>query len=304
MRPDRLIPSLVSTSLIGLIGITSCSLLPGALNSNASKPTPEEDSKSERDPAILRLLYSRRPVTLNPHLATGYQDFEAARIVYEPLASYDKDGELVPFLAAEIPTVENGGVAADGRSVIWKLRQDVQWSDGESFTAEDVVFTYEFISNPEVAAATAQSYEVIETVEAVDDHTVKITFKRVNPSWSTPFTGQSGLILPRHIFAEFNGRNARSAPANVQPIGVGPYQVAEFTAGKVVFEPNELYWEADPAFNQVEIWSGIAPYAAARAVLKTGEADFAHNLQVEAAALKELENRRTGQGADDLWLLC
>ena len=294
MRCPRLILFLVSTSLISLIGVAGCGLLSGSQNPNASTPATEEAAKSEKDPAVLRLLYSRRPVTLNPHLATGYQDFEVARIVYEPLASYNQDGELVPFLATEIPTLEDGGVAEDGRSVTWKLRQDVQWSDGEPFTADDVVFTYEFISNPEVAAATAQNYEMIETVEAVDDHTVKITFKQVNPAWSTPFTGQSGLILPRHIFAEFNGRTARSAPANVQPIGVGPYQVAQFTSGKVVFELNKRYWDEVPAFKQVEIWSGIAPYAAARAVLKTGEADFAHNLQVEAAALKELET--AGQG--------
>ena len=295
MQGNHLVLSLLSTALtVGLIGIASCSLLPSFRNLDNSPSTAEDPTTSEKDPAVLRLLYSRRPVTLNPHLATGYQDFEAARIVYEPLASYAPDGRLTPFLAAEIPTVENGGVAADGRSVTWKLRQDVQWSDGEPFTAKDVVFTYEFISNPEVAAATAQNYEVIETIEAIDDHTIKITFKRGNPSWSTPFTGQSGLILPRHIFADFNGLNARSAPANVQPIGVGPYQVVEFTSGKVVFEPNERYWPETPAFKRVEIWSGIAPYAAARAVLKAGEADFAHNLQVEATVLKELET--AGQG--------
>ncbi|MCG8362862.1 MAG: peptide ABC transporter substrate-binding protein, partial [Pseudanabaenales cyanobacterium] len=294
MQGHRLILALVSTFLIGLVGVAGCSFLPSLEKADTSISMVEEDSESDQDSAVLRLLYSRRLVTLNPHLATGYQDFEAARIVYEPLASYNQDGELASFLAAEIPTLENGGVAEDGRSVTWKLRQDVQWSDGEPFTAEDVMFTYEFISNPEVAAATAQNYEVIETVEAVDDHTVKITFKRINPSWSIPFTGQSGLILPRHIFSEFNGRNARSAPANVQPIGVGPYQVVEFTSGKVVFEPNEGYWDKSPAFKQVEIWSGMAPYAAARAVLKAGEADFAHNLQVEATALKELET--AGQG--------
>ena len=81
---------------------------------------------------------------------------------------------------------------------------------------------------------------------------------------------------------------------NIQPVGVGPYNVIEFNSGKVVFTPNERYWDEAPAFKQVELWSGIAPYAAARSVLKTGEADFAHNLQVEAAALKELET--TGKG--------
>ncbi|MDJ0703121.1 MAG: peptide ABC transporter substrate-binding protein [Leptolyngbyaceae cyanobacterium MO_188.B28] len=294
MRSRHLILALVSASLIGLWG-AGCRFFPRPQQSDqVSTAEIPEGSNPDQDLSMLRLLYSRRPVTLNPHLATGYQDFEAARIVYEPLASYDQDGVLIPFLAADIPTVANGGVAADGRSVTWRLRQDVQWSDGKPFTAADVVFTYEFINNPVVAAATAQNYEAIETVETVDDHTVKITFKRVNPAWSIPFTGQSGLILPRHIFEEFNGANARSAPANIQPIGVGPYKVIEFTSGKVVFGPNDQYWDTAPAFKRVELWSGIAPYAAARSVLKTGEADFAHNLQVEASTLKELET--AGQG--------
>ena len=213
MRSHRLFLALVSASLISLVGGSGCRFFPNPQKPDGSISTVEESLDPDQDLSVLRLLYSRRPVTLNPHLATGYQDFEAARIVYEPLASYDQDGVLIPFLAAEIPTVANGGVAEDGRSVTWKLRQGVKWSDGEPFTAEDVLFTYEFISNPVVAAATAQNYEAIETVEAVDNHTIKITFKRINPSWALPFTGQSGLILPRHVFSEFNGANARSATA-------------------------------------------------------------------------------------------
>ncbi|MEM9980805.1 MAG: peptide ABC transporter substrate-binding protein, partial [Cyanobacteria bacterium P01_D01_bin.2] len=73
-------------------------------------------------PDVLTLIYSRSPVTLNPHLATGFQDFEAARIVYEPLASYGSNGELIPVLAAQIPSLENGDISDDGRSVTWRLQ--------------------------------------------------------------------------------------------------------------------------------------------------------------------------------------
>nr|WP_242021459.1 peptide ABC transporter substrate-binding protein [Nodosilinea sp. FACHB-141] len=247
-----------------------------------------------RDPETLRLLYSRSVVTLNPHLASGYQDFEAARIVYEPLASYNEAGELVPFLADEIPTAENGGIAADGTSVTWTLRPDITWADGEPFTAADVVFTFEFIRNPVVAAATAQYYDGVKSVEAIDDYTVKITFATPTPAWSIPFTGQTGLILPRHIFKEFNGPTARDALANLQPVGTGPYQVVGFESGTVVYEPNPSYWGGRPAFKQIELAGGLAPYAAAREVLQAGTADFAHNLQVEAEALSELETDASG----------
>ena len=113
-------------------------------------PTPT--SSSQQDSDTLKLLYWQAPTILNPHLSTGFKDAEASRITLEPLASFDNEGNLIPFLAGSIPTVANGGVAADGKSVTWKLKQDVKWSDGTPFTAEDVVFTYEFLSNPDVGA--------------------------------------------------------------------------------------------------------------------------------------------------------
>jgi len=89
----------------------------------------------------LRTLFWQAPTSLNPHFAVGAKDVEGAGIFYEPLASWDPDGNLVPMLAAEIPNIENGGVAADGLSVTWKLKTGVKWHDGQPFTADDVVFT-------------------------------------------------------------------------------------------------------------------------------------------------------------------
>ncbi|MBN9262605.1 MAG: peptide ABC transporter substrate-binding protein, partial [Hyphomicrobium sp.] len=92
----------------------------------------------------LRLLWWQAPTLLNPHFATGTKDQDASRIFYEPLAGWDSDGNLVAALAAEIPSRENGGLAADGKSVTWKLKQGVKWHDGKPFTADDVVFNWEF----------------------------------------------------------------------------------------------------------------------------------------------------------------
>ncbi len=264
---------------------------------SACNPGNQPNTVSTADQQVLRLLYWQAPTILNPHLATGFKDFDAARVVYEPLASYDKNDQLVPFLAAEIPSIENSGIAKDGKSVTWKLKQNVQWADGESFTAEDVVFTYEFIKNPEVAAASQEYYSTIETVEAIDDYTVKITFKDVTPGWEVPFTGQNGMILPEHIFKDYNGANIREAPANQKPIGTGPYQVVEFKPGDVIiYEANSNYWEADkPYFQRVELKGGGDATSAARAVLQTGDADYAYNLQVEANILKQLEGAGKGK---------
>jgi peptide/nickel transport system substrate-binding protein len=256
--------------LTGLLSVSGCS----------RAPVVSDEPEEPRASSVLKLLYSRTPTTLNPHLASGFQDFEAARIVYEPLATYAADGSMVPVLASVIPTPENGGLPVDGRSVTWRLKPDVRWSDGQPFTAEDVVFTYKFVSDPKVAAVTEKYYKAIEKVEAIDPLTVKITFKAPNPSWALPFTGQNGMILPKHVFEQTQGINARQAPENLQPVGTGPYRFITVTDGSWTFAANEQFREGLPAFTLVELQGGIAPYVAARQVLREGTADFAHNLQL------------------------
>ncbi|WP_235071138.1 peptide ABC transporter substrate-binding protein [Leptolyngbya sp. Heron Island J] len=257
-------------------------------SSVTESPNSDEAEEVVDAPDVLTLIYSRSPATLNPHLATGFQDFEAARIIYEPLASYGPDGELIPILADELPSVDNGDVSTDGLSVTWRLQETLRWSDGEPLTAADVVFTYEFIINPTVAAVTAQYYQDIETMEAVDEHTVKITFKQPTASWQTPFTGLNGLILPEHLFKEFNNRQAREAPANFQPVGTGPYRYLTEANGRLLFAPNELHRQPVKNFKRIEIVGNVPPYVAARDVLRDGTADFAHNIQLESAALIDL----------------
>jgi len=278
-------------------------LLLGALAGlPACKPTPENPNASENpteiigpEASVLRLLYSRIPTTLNPHLASGFQDFEASRIVYEPLATYEADGKMVPVLAELIPTPENGGLSEDGLSVTWKLKPEVRWSDGQPFTAEDVAFTYEFVSNKQVAAVTEKYYEAIKKVEVVDPLTVKITFKEANPSWALPFTGQNGMILPKHIFSPFPGATARQAPANLDPIGTGPYRFITKTDGIWTFSANEQFREGSPGFDIVELQGGVTPYVGARRVLRDGDADFVHNLQLSIEDRVELASGGAGR---------
>ncbi len=273
---------LIGSCLMGaLIGLGAC--------------RPASDAPSTGDDNTLKLLYWQAPTILNPHLSNGFKDSEASRITLEPLASFDAAGNLRPFLAAEIPSVENGGVASDGTAVTWKLRSDVLWSDGTPFTAEDVAFTYELLSNPEVGATSSGTYENIKSVEALSPTEVKITFKEPDPAWSLAFTGTSGMVLPAHAFKDYIGANIRSAPANLKPIGTGPYQVTTFKPGDVVvYEPNPHY-RAPVGFERIELKGGGDAASAARAVMQTGDADFAYNIQVEAPVLKQLETGGQGQ---------
>jgi peptide/nickel transport system substrate-binding protein len=271
-----------------ILSLCSTLLFSACNNQQQSTTTP---TTTQGNNQVLRLLFWQAPTILNPHLSTGYKDSEASRITLEPLASYNKDSKLIPFLAAEIPTVENGGIAKDGRSVTWKLNKNIKWSDGKPFTSADVVFTYQFLSNPKVGATSAGPYQIVKDVQAIDDYTVKVNFKDVNPDWSAVFVGTEGMILPRHLYEKFNGENARQAPANLMPVGTGPYKVVQFKPGDVVvYEPNPNFREVDTlGFNRIELKGGGDATSAARAVLQTGDADYAYNLQVESAVLKGLE---------------
>ncbi|HAO13137.1 MAG TPA: peptide ABC transporter substrate-binding protein [Planktothrix sp. UBA8407] len=279
--------------LISLISLTltSCGSSPNSTSTNLTNSNQQPAEKT------LKLLYWQAPTILNPHLSTGFKDSEASRISLEPLASFNNQLELVPFLAAEIPTLENGGIAKDGKSVTWKLKKNVNWSDGKPFTADDVIFTYEFISNPKVGTTTSGTYEIIKDIEKIDSHTIKINFKSVTPGWYSVFVGTEGMILPRHIFEAYNGENSRQAPGNLKPVGTGPYRVVEFKPGDVViYEANPNFRAAKQlGFDRLELKGGGDAASAARAVLQTGDADYAYNLQVESNVLKPLESAGKGK---------
>jgi peptide/nickel transport system substrate-binding protein len=244
----------------------------------------------------LKLLWWQGPVLLNPQFATGTKEQEGSRIFYEPLAAWDADGNLVPVLATEIPSVANGGLTADGRSVTWKLKRGVTWHDGQPFTADDVVFNWEYHKDPATSSSWISTYRDI-TVTKVDSHTVRIQFPKPTPFWAEPFVGTVGMIIPRHVFKDFMGTKSREAPANTRPVGTGPYKIVDFKPGDLVLaEANMSYHVPNrPHFDRLEMKGGGDATSAARAVLQTGEYDFAWNLQVADEILKGLENGGRGK---------
>jgi peptide/nickel transport system substrate-binding protein len=250
----------------------------------------------------VRVLWWQSPTLLNPHFANGTKDQDGSRIFYEPLGAYDPDGNIVPVLAAETPSLQNGQVARDGTSVTWHLRKSVQWHDGKPFTADDVVFNWEYAADPATAATTSGQYTDIKRIDKLDSHTVKITFKNPTPFWSAPFCGPTGMIIPRHVFEPFKGAKSREAPGNLKPVGTGPYRIVDFKPGDSVRgELNPAYHLPNrPAFDQLELKGGGDAVSAARAVIQTGEFDYAWNMQVEDDILKRME--QGGKGRVDIAL--
>jgi peptide/nickel transport system substrate-binding protein len=246
----------------------------------------------------LKMLNWQAPTLLNPHFATGNKDREASRLFFESLAGWDNDGNLRPCLAAAIPGREDGTLSPDGKSVIWRLKQGVVWHDGRPFTADDVVFTWEYARNPATAAMTIGTYSDI-VVEKIDPYTVVIKFPQPTPFWATAFVGVNDMILPKHVFGDYVGAKSREAPGNLMPIGTGPYKCTDFKPGDTVTGVlNPTYHvENRPYFDSITIKGGGDAVSAARAVLQTGEYDFAWTLQVEDEILQHLEKGGKGRVA-------
>jgi len=243
---------------------------------------------------VLKLLFWQGPTQLNPHFATGTKDADAGRIFYEPLARWDADGELQPVLAAEVPSRANGGVAADGRSVVWKLKRGVTWHDGVPFTADDVLFNAEYARDPATAATTRGNFDDMQFVK-IDSHTVRVVFDKPTPFWASAYCASS--LIPKHRFERFRGAASRDAPDNARPVGTGPYRFVDFKPGdslRAVLNPT-YHVSNRPHFDTLELKGGGDAASAARAVLQTGEYDFGWTLLVEDEVLKRMEQGGRGR---------
>lgn len=277
---------------------------PAAVPTTAAAPLPPPATAAPAAAAAgscgtLRILYWQAVTMLNPHLSTGTKDYDGARLVYEPLASWDPRGNIVPSLAAEIPSASNGGIASDFTTITWKLKQGVKWSDGSDFTADDVIFTYKYTIDPKTATVTAGDYANIKTVEAVDKYTVKITWKAPNSNPFEAFTGGHGNILQKKQFEPFIGDKSRDGP-NLKGIGTGPFVIREAKPNDVVtYDMNPNYRDfskGKPCFKEVIFKGGGDANSAAKAVFQTGEVDYAWNLQVEAAVLVPMSSAADSKG--------
>ncbi|MFM1862400.1 MAG: peptide ABC transporter substrate-binding protein [Gemmobacter sp.] len=246
----------------------------------------------------VNVIYWQAPSILNPFLSGGTKDIESASLVIEPLARYNEKGELVPYLAAEIPTVENGGVSADLTSITWKIAPGMLWSDGSAVTAADVIFTWTYCTHPEGGCAQLAKFEGITNVEALDDLTVKVTFGAPKPNPYGAFVGGQSPIIQKAQFENCLGAKApECTDANFGPIGTGPFRVTEFRTNDVIqLEANPNYRDpAKPAFATMTFKGGGDAEAAGRAVLETGEFDYAWNLQLAPAVIQGMVAAGKGQ---------
>jgi peptide/nickel transport system substrate-binding protein len=239
----------------------------------------------------VNIIYWQAPSILNPYLSGGTKDLESSSMIIEPLGRYDENGAMVPFLAQEIPTLENGGVSADLTSITWKLKPGLVWSDGTPVTANDVKFSADYCMHPEGGCAQAAKFDGVSSIDVIDDLTVKVTFTESKPNPYGPFMGAQSPIIQAAQFADCLGAKApECTEANFNPIGTGPFRVTEFRPNDVIsLEANPNYRDpAKPAFATMTFKGGGDATAAGRAVLETGEFDYAWNLQLAPEVIQQM----------------
>ena len=246
----------------------------------------------------VNVIYWQAPSILNPFLSGGTKDVESSSLIIEPLARYDEKGNLVPYLAESIPTLENGGVSEDLTTITWKLKPGLLWSDGTPVTSADAVFTAEYCMHPEGGCAQLSKFEGVDKVEAVDDLTIKITFKEPKPNPYLPLVGGQSPLIQKAQFENCLGAKApECTDANFGPIGTGPFRVVEFRTNDVIqLEANPNYRDpAKPRFATMTFKGGGDAEAAGRAVLETGEFDYAWNLQLAPSVIQSMAAAGKGQ---------
>lgn len=246
----------------------------------------------------VKIIYSQAVSTMNAYLSSGTKDVEVGSLVVEPLAGFNEKGEVIPRLVTEIPSLENGGISEDLKTITWKLIPGLLWSDGTPVTANDAVFTAQYCMHPEGGCAQLARYEGVEKVEALDDLTVKITFKDAKPNPFSALVGATSPMLQAAQFANCLGAAASTCTdQNFKPIGTGPFRVTEFRTNDVVMlEANPNYRDpAKPAFATAMVKGGGDATAAARSVMETGEFDYAWNTQIAPEVQATMESGGKGK---------
>ncbi|MGH7469868.1 MAG: peptide ABC transporter substrate-binding protein [Longimicrobiales bacterium] len=188
---------------------------------------------------LLIVGYDREPDTLNRYASHILEDIHSC--VIEGLTTNDEDMRIVPVLASEVPTLENGGVimrADGGMDVTWKLRPGVKWHDGVPHTSADVKFTVDAILKGDWKPESVDGFDRISSVDTPDSLTAVVHYKEVYAPYALQFFRGT---LPKHVL---EGRNIDQAnDYNRAPLGTGPYRVAEWKTGEhILLERVPAYW--------------------------------------------------------------
>ncbi len=239
-------------------------------------------------PSSITIVIPEDPPNFNPILNdTGY-DGLVMEMTSMGLTDIDADGKVFPELAAELPTTENDGVQvgdSGAMEVTWKLRQDVKWADGTPFSADDVIFTYQAITNPDTGSW-FQGVDYLSDVEKVDQYTVKFFYSSVYTGYLTQFGGEQMAIWPAHFCKPEQG--FVNWDCNRNPLSLGPYTLKEWVEGDhMIFERNPNYYQAGKPEIDTIIVKIVPDDTVRKQMMLNGDADI--DMWVKEVVIEDLK---------------
>jgi peptide/nickel transport system substrate-binding protein len=206
-------------------------------------------------PDTLRIAMSGTQNTLNPILSTQQFEIQAEALSFDVLVATDGQGRDVPMLAARVPSMQNGDISSDGRTIVYRLRHGVLWQDGAPFSSADVAFTWHAIMNPNTLVASRHGYDQIERIDTPDRYTAVFHLKRpFAPAIHTffAFSDSTVGVLPAHLLARY--ANLNTVPFNALPIGTGPFRVVRWVRGdRIEYAANDRYFLGKPHIRKIVI---------------------------------------------------
>jgi peptide/nickel transport system substrate-binding protein len=220
--------------------------------SKVTTGTSSQSGVSGRIPGVLRYAEIAEPDNLSTLLSTQIVTVDLSYLMFSYFFDIDDRDNFVPEIATAVPTLANGGISADGKTITFHLRKGVKWQDGQPLTARDVVFTYHAIMNPRNNVQVRVGYDHIADVQAPDDYTVVVHMKTVfAPIVAFFMSVQGGFsILPAHLLSQYPDLN--HVAWNNAPIGSGPFKFKEWVHGDhITLVANPLYWRGPPHLNQI-----------------------------------------------------
>ena len=226
-------------------------------------------------PGVLRMGEILEPATLNTELTADQTTVDLSMFWAGYLFNWSDQNQWVPELATQVPTQQNGGISKDGLAITYHLRPGVKWHDGAPFGADDVIFTWHAVMNPNNNIGTRLGYDIISRIDKKDDHTIVVHLKQpYAPFVATFFTMSSTpyAILPKHLLGSLPDIN--HAPYNNLPIGTGPFKVVRWNKGSLIeFAANRDYWRGPPKLKAIE-YHVIPDDDTILTQLRTGEIDM------------------------------
>jgi peptide/nickel transport system substrate-binding protein len=242
----------VSVKVLGLLGLALLLAL-SACTRNGGDTAPG-GRHAWTKPGVLRIASLSEPDTLSPLVGNFQVDVDLSMFWAGYLFNYDDRDQLVPELATTVPTLANGGIARDGRTITYHLRRNVTWQDGAPFTSADVVFSWRAVMNPRNNVGSRTGYDDIVAIDAPNRETIVVHLRRPYAPFVNTFFTMSPLsypVYPRHLLAQYPDLNR--VPYNSAPIGTGPFRVLEWRRGEVLrMVANPRYWRGPPKLAEVE----------------------------------------------------